>query len=106
MRFSLLMAVAAAGFCANAAIASPLFANESSLSAEAPLIGVHHKPGHHGGPPWMQRNQTRDEWREDRWDYGGYYGRDRPYTVCRTTYRTYFDPYTGEYVQRPVRVCG
>ena len=67
---------------------------------------VHHKPGHHGGQPWLQRNQTRDEWREDRWDYGGYYGRDRPYTVCRTTYRTYFDPYTGEYVERPVRVCG
>ncbi len=66
---------------------------------------VHHKPGHQGGPPWARRgygrDDDRDDWREER-----RYRREPAYTqVCRTEYRTRFDPYEEDYVREPVRVC-
>ena len=61
-------------------------------------IPIHHKPGHHGGPPWLRGDRDRGDWRDGRYD-------ERSYTVCRNTYRTYYDPYYGEYVRRRVRIC-
>ena len=64
---------------------------------EAPLVQIHHKPGHKGGPPWARR---------DSWNDRGYATRTTERrTYCRTTLRTYYDDYMGEYVRRSVRVC-
>ena len=91
--------------CAATASAGPLV---SSNLQDDPgvLIDVHHKPGHHGGPPWMRGNRDRDEWhagrRYDR-EFSSRYSERR--SSCRTVYRTYFDDYSGEYVRRSARVC-
>jgi len=40
------------------------------------------------------------------WRVGRHYRCEPAYSrVCRTEYRTRFDPYAGDYVSRPVRVC-
>ena len=76
-------------------------AGASSLAADPVVLPVHHKPGHMGGPPWARRGSDRDDWREER-----RYRREPAYTqVCRTEYRTRFDPYIGDYVREPVRTC-
>jgi hypothetical protein len=77
------------------------------LAAEGlPLIAIHHKPGHEGGPPWKRHKQGRYEEREYRQYDQRYSTRyNAPRSVCRTTERTYFDDYTGEHVRRSVRVC-
>jgi len=77
------------------------------LAAEGlPLIAIHHKPGHEGGPPWKRHKEGRYEEREYR-QYDQHYSTrySAPRSVCRTTERTSFDDYTGEYVRRSVRVC-
>jgi len=83
------------------------FGSSLLLEPGTPLIEVHHKPGHAGGPPWMRGRQDRDEWRESR-DYDrGYSSRySERRTTCRTVYRSYYDAYAGEYVRRSARVCG
>jgi hypothetical protein len=84
------------------ATASPLSsAGAASIRADAMLHAIHHKPGHHGGPPWARRG-------DDDGSYRGAYRDDDPprRTVCRMTYRTVFDRAYGQYVQRPVQVCG
>lgn len=64
---------------------------------EAPVVQIHHKPGHKGGPPWT---------RQGNWNDRGYATRSiERRTYCRTTLRTYYDDYRGEYVRRSVRVC-
>ena len=82
--------------------ASPLVgARASSLATDPAVAPVHHKPGHMGGPPWARRGFDRDDGREER-----RYRREPAYTqVCRTEYRTRFDPYIGDYVRQPERVC-
>lgn len=99
-------ALIAGALCLWAGAASATSFGSSLLSEPgAPLIGVHHKPGHAGGPPWM-RGRQGGEWRAER-RYGGAYS-TRTFerrTVCRTVYRSYYDAYTGEYVRRSVRVC-
>ena len=99
------------------AVATPLsHANVVSTAAAGPGVQfVHHKPGHHGGPPWARRNQERDDWRYSRGREYWRYARERDdwrYTrapervpICRTTYRTEFDPFEGDYVSRPVQIC-
>jgi len=84
-----------------AASASPV-ADAGALLAPSPAVMIHHKPGHHGGPPWMRGRQ-----REDYEDQGRPYETRPRYTreVCRTSYRTVFDRYSGEYISRPVRTC-
>jgi hypothetical protein len=86
------------------ASASPLGAAAGSAAPPNPLaIEIHHKPGHQGGPPWTRGRQHQME----------SFGDDRVYEarpryrreVCRTSYRTVFDRYTGEYVRRPVQIC-
>ena len=83
---------------------APLLANPLPRAAWLPDAGaveaipIHHKPGHHGGPPWLRGGRDRGDWRDGRYD-------ERTYTVCRNTYRTYYDPYYGEYVRRRVRIC-
>jgi hypothetical protein len=97
----------ARALCFYAVPASVTERPDSLLSThEAPTIDVHHTPGHDGGPPWTRHKQSRDEWRRPRQvdrEYYGSYSERR--TVCRTTYRTYFDDYSGEYVCRSIRVC-
>ena len=87
----------------------------SAVDADPSVQLVHHKPNHHGGPPWARRHQEPQDWRfghdqnywryarqQDEWRY------DRAperITVCRTVYRTEFDSFEGDYVRRPVQVC-
>jgi hypothetical protein len=53
----------------------------------------------------MRRGDDRDDDRED-WREERRYRREPAYTqICRTEYRARFDPYLGDYVRRPVRVC-
>ena len=87
---------------ATAASAGPHPTAAASAAPAEPLLSLaHHKPGHKGGPPWARRNPDRRDWRDDRpYDRGPAYT-----TVCRTEYRTRFDPYAGVYLRRPVRVC-
>ena len=91
---------------AGASLLGAAAASESPHVTRAPapdplLSFVHHKPGHKGGPPWARRKEERRDWREDR-----PYSPGRTYTtLCRTEYRTRFDPYAGVYLRRPVRVC-
>lgn len=81
------------------ALAAPAVAFDS---AEPAIVLAHHKPWHHGGPPWMRDHGPDDErdYRDDRYDRRTYRRE-----VCRTRYEEVFDRYTGEYVTRPVRVC-
>jgi hypothetical protein len=69
---------------------------------EAVIVLAHHKPWHHGGPPWMRDRGRYDEraYRDDRYDRRAYRRE-----VCRTRYEDVYDRYTGVYVTRPVRVC-
>jgi hypothetical protein len=106
MRVSTLVIAGALALGTAGASASPLIAGANGVAApESLATTIHHKPGHRGGPPWMRGGRDRDDRRESRrrrdWD-DGYQSR----TVCRTTYRTAFDPYQGAYVRRPVRICG
>jgi hypothetical protein len=75
----------------------------------APAFLVHHKPGHHGGPPWARGRERHSDSFEDgrRYDERRYYEARPRYQrqVCRTSYRTVFDRYTGEYISRPFRTC-
>ena len=98
----------------NAVSASPLLYPATAASPSV-LTLIHHKPGHHGGPPWARRrddwrDRDRDDWRDrdDRRDRDRYerqrYSR-RTVTECRTRYEERFDPYRGVYVRRPVQVC-
>jgi len=86
------------------ASASPLGPAAEAAGSPNPLaIEIHHKPGHQGGPPWMRGRQHEVESFEDDRVY-----EERPRyrrQVCRTSYRTVFDRYTGEYVRRPVQSC-
>ena len=102
MRFFVTLVVGSMLFAASAAPASAFAGAHPSPMVPDPLTAlVHHKPGHQGGPPWARRGADRDDWREER-----PYRREREYTrLCRTEYRTDFDPYTGAYVREPVRVC-
>lgn len=96
----------ASGLCVCAAAASAGQIAGHEMTTEAPLVHVHHKPGHAGGPPWTRRNQSRDDWRAERRYERGFsnsYTERRP--ACRTVYRTYLDEFTGDYIRRPVRVC-
>jgi hypothetical protein len=97
----------AGAVCCGAVTASagPL-ADTSVQDDPGVLIDVHHKPGHHGGPPWMRDNRDSGEWRASRRydrEFPSQYGERR--SSCRTVYRTYFDDYSGEYVRRSARVC-
>jgi hypothetical protein len=95
MRLSLGLA-ACLTLVSSQALPSPLV-SPSAPKSEA--IVIHHKPGHHGGPPWARRD---DYWRErDRYDR---YDRRRV-TECRTRYDETYDPYRGVYVRRPVETC-
>jgi hypothetical protein len=81
----------------------------SALVADAPVVSIHHKPGHRGGPPWTRGydrdwRQERGDWRYERGDWR-YDRAPATVTVCRTVPRTEFDPYAGLYVRRPVRIC-
>src|SRR5215218_7809347 len=85
------------------------------VDADSSLQLVHHKPNHHGGPPWARPYQEREGWRDSRdrdyWRYARerddwrYRAAPERITVCRTQYRIEFDPYEGDYVQRPVQIC-
>jgi len=89
--------LAAGALCFGVATASAApFGGQLLSEHEAPLVQIHHKPGHRGGPPWTrQSNRNR-----------GYATRTiERRTFCRTTLRTYYDEFTGEYVRRSVRVC-
>jgi hypothetical protein len=105
MRATGVLFASALCLCAGAALATPLA--KGVLSAPGtPLIEVHHKPGHAGGPPWMRGRQDRNEGRADRqYDrgYSNHYSERR--TACRTVYRSYYDAYAGEYLRRSARVC-
>lgn len=105
MRTAGIVIASALCFCAGTALAAPLANNLLSESGD-PLVEIHHKPGHAGGPPWMRGRQGRDEWRGSRGYDRGYSSRyiERR-TACRTVYRTYFDAYSGEYVRRSARIC-
>ena len=95
MRLSLGLA-ACLTLASSQALPSPLVPR-SAPKSEA--IVIHHKPGHHGGPPWARRE---DDWRDgDRYDR---YDRRRV-TECRTRYEERYDPYRGVYVRRPVEAC-
>ena len=96
LRLKLLIA-AGLGLGASPAFAAPVIA---SAVPEPAIVLAHHKPGHHGGPPWM-RDHGRDYDERDYRDDRRAYRRE----VCRTRYEEVFDRYTGEYVTRPVRVC-
>ena len=95
-----LMAVLASAMLLAPSLAGaspPAGAGASSLATDPTVLPVHHKPGHRGGPPWARRGSDRDDWRDRR---------EPAYTqVCRTEYRTRFDPYVGDYVREPVRTC-
>ena len=120
MRFFVTLVAGLMLFAASAAPASALMGAHPSPMVPDPLTAlVHHKPGHQGGPPWARRGADRDDWREGRryrrereytsrddWREERPYRREREYTrLCRTEYRTDFDPYTGAYVREPIRVC-
>jgi hypothetical protein len=81
------------------AFAAPVAAFEAQKPA---IVLAHHKPWHHGGPPWMRDRGRDDErdYRDDRYDRRTYRRE-----VCRTRYEEVFDRYTGESVSRPVRIC-
>ena len=105
MRLSVVIMAGALSFSVAPALASPVDqAGWAGAGSDMQVTRIHHKPGHHGGPPWLRRGQDRQDWRDSRRErfYSGYRER-RP--ACRTTYRTYYDSYYGEYVRRPVRVC-
>jgi hypothetical protein len=99
MLWKLLVMAGAAVLSATVASASPVTTSGglSLKEAEAPFARVHHKPWHAGGPPWVRGGYQRQEWRE------GYMA--ERVTVCRTAFRTEFDPYAGVYVRRPIRLC-
>jgi hypothetical protein len=116
MRFLVMLVAGSALLAASAAPARAVVGAHPSPTVSNPLTSViHHKPGHQGGPPWARRGPDRDEWRDrrereytirDDWREERSYRREREYTtLCRTEYRTDFDPYTGAYVREPVRVC-
>lgn len=109
MRVLVLQVGIALCFSAATASANPLMpSGGSQLMQGTPLVDVHHKPGHGGGPPWKRKNHSQDDWRAGHHyerDFSSTYVEERR-TPCRTTYRSYFDDYTGEYVRRSVRVCG
>ncbi|MBJ6127869.1 hypothetical protein [Microvirga splendida] len=88
--------------CASAGAASAGPRMEGPIAAPAPLVEIHHKPGHKGGPPWMRKNQSRDAWRAETQTRRTYTERR---SDCRTTTRTEYDSYTDEYIRRTVRVC-
>ena len=95
MRLSLGLA-ACLTLASSQALPSPLVTPSAPKSK---VTVIHHKPGHHGAPPWARRD---DEWRDrDRYDY---YDRRRV-TECRTRYEERYDPYRGVYVRRPVGAC-
>jgi hypothetical protein len=82
--------------------ASPAFAAPAIAfdAPEAAILLAHHKPWHHGGPPWTRDRghyDDRQDYRDDRRTYRR--------EVCRTRYEEVFDRYAGEYVTRPVRIC-
>ena len=87
----------------------------SAVGTDSGVQLVHHKPNHHGGPPWARRNQEQDEWHPSRdrsyWRFAReqddwHYSRaPERITVCRTVYRTEFDAFEGDYIRRPVQVC-
>jgi len=88
----------AGAMCYGAASASAApFGGQSLSATDVPLVQIHHKPGHKGGPPWARKGNRNTR---------GYATRiiERR-EVCRTTLRTYYDDYTGEYIRRSVRVC-
>lgn len=96
-------AALALGYTAEA-WASPLAAVGASLQPGSPALAIHHKPGHQGGPPWMRgRPREMESFEDDR----RYYEARPRYRrqVCRTSYRTVFDRYSGEYISRPFRSC-
>ena len=104
MRRQIVLLAAAMALTTGAASASPLrFVAGAAAPLDPLAIEIHHKPGHQGGPPWMRdRERQMEPFEED----GGYEARPRyRREVCRTSYRTVFDRYTGEYVRRPVRSC-
>ena len=119
MKVPTIILAAAVALAATPAPANPLLKVATTADAAADFLVslAHHKPKHNGGPPWARRGSDRDDrgeryWRERRYtnrDGGGEerrYQRDREYTrVCHTEYRRDFDPYTGDYVREPVRVC-
>ena len=88
----------------GAALALPL-PGPAIPSTAGEAILAHHKPGHRGGPPWMRGRGYDDGYRDrnrraQAWDEG------RPRRpACTTRYRSEYDPYLGETVRRPVRVC-
>jgi hypothetical protein len=98
MRLSLGLA-ACLTLASGQALPSPLL---SPSAPQAEAVIVHHKPGHHGGPPWARRD---DDWRDrDRYERYNRYDRRRV-TECRTRYDETYDPYRGAYVRRPVEIC-
>lgn len=88
----------AGALCAGAVTASaaPMGA-QLPPEHETPLVQIHHKPGHKGGPPWARQDSRSSR---------GYATRTMERrTICRTTLRTYYDEYIGQYVRRSVRTC-
>ncbi|KAA2235702.1 hypothetical protein [Salinarimonas soli] len=99
MRIAML-AAAALGLTAGAALATPL-AGDRGLGGTPPAQTVHHKPGHEGGPPWTRgRSGYERGYEEER-----YIERRPRVTRCVTRYRERYDAYRGVYVRRPVEVC-
>jgi hypothetical protein len=102
---------------AAGASASPVVGGAALIAVpDGVATAIHHKPGHHGGPPWAQgrdrrdfdQDRDRDSYRESYRDSYRDYDEERPRyrrQVCRTTYREVYDRYEDEYVRRPVRVC-
>jgi hypothetical protein len=102
MRF-VIPAAAMLGLMVGTATAGPLPTFDPGLAGPAAIETVHHKPGHHGGPPWTRGgNRGYDRDRDD-----GRYAVERRQRVtrCVTRYRESYDPYRGAYVRRPVEVC-
>lgn len=103
MRCSILVAASLA-LATLPAIAMPVPSGPADAvdRSASPATLVHHKPGHHGGPPWARgRERERDVYEDEAYEARPLYRR----RICRTTYRTVYDRYTGDYVSRPVRVC-
>jgi hypothetical protein len=54
LSYQLPLCVLAALTLGSVARADP---SPSAPDAEATALQVHHKPGHHGGPPWLRQNR-------------------------------------------------